>query len=78
MRFKNASKVRGRAKVVKAMAHPTGCCMWTSFAKQRAVRLRLTEMIGADISTVSKPFEPAEGGGIVQDDKRGNMVLLSD
>ena len=35
----------------------------------------LTEMIGADVSTVSKHLSLLKAAGIVEDSKRGNMVF---
>lgn len=37
----------------------------------------LTEMIGADVSTVSKHLSVLKNGGIVTDEKRGSQVFYS-
>jgi DNA-binding transcriptional ArsR family regulator len=37
----------------------------------------LTELVGADISTVSKHLSQLKSAGIVQDDKRGVMVFYT-
>ena len=57
------------------MAHPTRLFILDELSKngERCV-CELTEMIGADISTVSKHLSILKTAGIVDDDKRGNMV----
>jgi DNA-binding transcriptional ArsR family regulator len=69
------AKYAARAKVVKAMAHPTRLFIVDELSRsgERCV-CELTEMIGADISTVSKHLSLLKTAGIVDDDKRGNMV----
>lgn len=37
----------------------------------------LTELVGADISTVSRHLSILKGAGIVRDEKRGNQVYYS-
>ena len=37
----------------------------------------LTEMVGADMSTVSKHLSLLKNAGIITDDKRGNQVYYS-
>lgn len=65
----------GRARIVKAMAHPTRLFIVDELSQggEKCV-CELTEMIGADVSTVSKHLAILKGAGIVEDDKRGNMV----
>ena len=75
MNSKTHAKYEARAKVVKAMAHPTRLFIVDELARngERCV-CELTEMVGADISTVSKHLALLKAAGIVVDDKRGNMV----
>jgi DNA-binding transcriptional ArsR family regulator len=72
---KTQAKFDAWAKVVKAMAHPTRLFIVDELSRsgERCV-CELTEMIGADISTVSKHLSILKAAGIVDDDKRGNMV----
>ena len=57
------------------MAHPTRLFIVDELAKrgERCV-CELTEMVGADMSTVSKHLALLKQSGIVQDEKRGSMV----
>ena len=73
---KTQIKYEARAKVVKALAHPTRLFIVDELSRrgERCV-CELTEMIGADISTVSKHLSLLKAAGIVEDDKRGNMVF---
>lgn len=64
-----------RAKVLKAMAHPSRLFMLEELEKGERCVCELTEMIGADISTVSKHLSVLKQAGIVSDDKRGNQVF---
>lgn len=75
MDTKTQAKFDAWAKVVKAMAHPTRLFIVDELSRsgERCV-CELTEMIGADISTVSKHLSILKAAGIVDDDKRGNMV----
>ncbi|MHC4405665.1 MAG: ArsR/SmtB family transcription factor [Planctomycetota bacterium] len=64
-----------RARIVKALAHPTRLFIVDELSRsgQRCV-CDLTEMVGADMSTVSKHLAVLKGAGIVEDEKRGAQV----
>jgi DNA-binding transcriptional ArsR family regulator len=64
-----------RAKVLKAMAHPSRLFILEELEKGERCVCDLTEMIGADVSTVSKHLSVLKQAGIVIDDKRGNQVF---
>lgn len=64
-----------RARVLKAMAHPTRLFIIEELEKGEQCVCDLTAMIGADISTVSKHLTVLKQAGIVLDDKRGNQVF---
>jgi ArsR family transcriptional regulator len=64
-----------RARVLKAMAHPTRLFIIEELEKSEQCVCDLTAMIGADISTVSKHLSVLKQAGIVFDDKRGNQVF---
>ena len=64
-----------RANVVKAMAHPTRLFLVEELAEgERCVR-DLTELVGADISTVSKHLAQLRSVGIVEAQKKGSQVF---
>lgn len=67
--------LEARAKVLKALAHPTRLFIVEELEKAERCVCDLTEMIGADVSTVSKHLSVLKQAGIVIDDKRGNLVF---
>jgi len=64
-----------RAKVLKAMAHPSRLFILEQLEKGERCVCDLTDMIGADVSTISKHLSVLKQAGIVTDDKRGNQVF---
>lgn len=64
-----------RAAVFKALGHPTRVFIVQELAKGEECVCRLTEKIGADMSTVSKHLNVLKSAGIVSDDKRGLQVF---
>ena len=66
-----------RARVLKALAHPTRLYIVDVLADGERCVHELTEMVGADMSTVSKHLSVLRSVGIVGDDKRGSEVYYS-
>ena len=66
-----------RARVIKAMAHPTRLFIVEELSGGERCVCDLTEMVGADVSTVSKHLSLLKNAGIVEDDKRGTQVFYS-
>ncbi|MFA5700396.1 MAG: metalloregulator ArsR/SmtB family transcription factor [Desulfuromonas sp.] len=64
-----------RAHIIKAIAHPVRLFFVEELARQERCVRELTEMVGFDISTVSKHLRVLKHAGIVIDDKRGNQVF---
>ncbi len=64
-----------RAKILKAMAHPSRLYMIEGLEKGERCVCELTEMVGADVSTVSKHLSVLKQAGIVIDEKRGSQVF---
>jgi DNA-binding transcriptional ArsR family regulator len=75
MDTKSHAKYEARAKIIKAMAHPTRLFIVDELAKngERCV-CELTEMVGVDMSTVSRHLATLKNAGIIEDDKRGSQV----
>ena len=69
------ARYQARAKVIKALAHPTRLFIVDQLAKEERCVCDLTAMIGADTSTVSKHLSVLKDAGVVSDDKRGLMVF---
>ncbi len=74
MAVKNLAKYRARADVIKALAHPTRLFIVDELSRGERCVCELTEMVGADISTVSKHLLILKKAGILADDKRGLQV----
>ena len=68
------AKFELRAQIVKAMAHPTRLFIVDELSRQERCVCELTDMIGADTSTVSKHLTILKNAGLVKDDKRGTSV----
>lgn len=66
-----------RAKIIKAMAHPSRLFIIEELSKHECCVHELTEMIEADTSTVSKHLSVLKNAGLVQDEKRANSIFYS-
>ena len=71
------SRYEARATVIKAMSHPTRLFIVEELSRRERCVCELTDMIGADVSTVSKHLSVLKNAGIVQDEKRGSQVFYS-
>ena len=76
MNARTLAHYQARARIVKALAHPARLLIVDELSKrgERCV-CELTEMIGSDMSTVSRHLALLKGAGLVQDEKRGQMVF---
>lgn len=77
MNAMNKPKYESRAAVIKAMAHPTRLFIIDELSKKERCVCELTEMIGDDVSTVSKHLTVLKQAGLVEMDKRGLKVFYS-
>jgi DNA-binding transcriptional ArsR family regulator len=64
-----------RARVLKAMAHPSRLLMIDELSRGERCVCDLTRLVGADISTVSKHLAVLKRVGIVADERRGQQVF---
>jgi DNA-binding transcriptional ArsR family regulator len=71
------ARYSARAKVMKALAHPTRLFIVDQLSEGSHCVCELTEMVGADVSTVSRHLSVLREAGILDDDKRGNQVFYS-
>jgi len=74
---KTYARFDARAKIIKAMAHPTRLFIIDVLSRGERCVCDLTEMVGADVSTVSKHLTVMKNAGIVKDEKRGSQVFYS-
>lgn len=70
-------KTVARAKILNAMAHPARLFMMEELAKGERCVCELREMVGSDLSTVSKHLSVLRSAGLVDMDKRGSQVFYS-
>lgn len=68
------ARFEARSAVVKALAHPSRLFIVDELSRGERCVCELTEMVGADMSTVSKHLSVLKNAGIVQDEKRGSQV----
>jgi len=66
-----------RAEVLKALAHPSRMFIVERLQSEPHCVCELTDLIGADTSTVSKHLSILKNAGIVQDRKEGTTVYYS-
>ena len=74
MNRKTAARYEARARIIKAMAHPSRLFIVDELSRGERCVCELTEMIGVDMSTVSRHLSILKNAGIVDDDKRGSTV----
>lgn len=72
-----SARLEMRANILKALAHPTRLFIVEQLADGERCVCELQQMIGADISTVSKHLSLLKSVGLVDDDKRGNQVFYT-
>ncbi len=73
MTQKTLKQYEARAKVAKAMAHPSRLLMLDLLQKQEMCVSELTEAVGVDQSTVSKHLAILKETGLVDVRKQGAM-----
>jgi len=77
MDVKTKALFEAQAAVIKAMAHPTRLFVVDQLSNGEKCVRDLTEMVGADASTVSKHLSILKNAGIVRDEKRGTQVFYT-
>ena len=77
MEPKTKARYRARARIVKAMSHPTRLFIVDQLSKRRRCVRELTKMVGDDVSTISKHLSVLKNAGIVSDEKEGTQVFYS-
>ena len=77
MTEKERIRSESRANILKAMGHPSRLFIIEKLAEKSHYVCELTEMVGADTSTVSKHLSILKNAGIISDRKEGTMVYYS-
>jgi ArsR family transcriptional regulator len=68
------ARYEARARIIKAMAHPTRLYLVEILAKSEKCVQELTTSIGVDMSTVSRHLAVLKSAGIVSSEKRGAQI----
>ncbi|HGY92082.1 MAG TPA: ArsR family transcriptional regulator [Planctomycetes bacterium] len=66
-----------RAKVAKALAHPSRLMILDALEEAPHCVCELTELVGADQSTVSKHLSVLKSAGLIQGRREGSLVWYS-
>jgi ArsR family transcriptional regulator len=74
---KTRAAFEARARIIKALAHPTRLCFVDQLSRGERCVCELNAMVEADVSTVSKHLAVLRNAGIVRDEKRGSKVFYS-
>lgn len=72
-----SARLTARARILKAMAHPSRLLMLEELAGGARCVAELTRLVGADISTVSKHLSVLREAGIVAGERQGSQVIYS-
>ena len=71
------SRFEARARIVKALAHPTRLFIIDELSRGERCVCELQAEIGSDMSTVSKHLALLRESGVIRDDKRGTQVFYT-
>ncbi len=69
--------IEAQAKIFKALGHPSRLLMAEALSHGPLCVCELQELVGADMSTVSRHLSVLKGADIVADEKRGQNVYYS-
>ncbi len=75
MTTNDKARYNAQARVHKALAHATRLFIVEELSRRERCVCELTEMIGAEMPTVSRHLSVLKGAGILEDDKRGAQVF---
>jgi DNA-binding transcriptional ArsR family regulator len=77
MTVENYNNMGARAEIFKALGHPARLAMVIALGRGELCVCELQQLVGSDISTVSKHLTVLRGVGLVESDKRGKQVFYS-
>lgn len=72
---RSPAQFREQAKVMKALAHPTRMFIVDELSRGERCVCDLTEMVGAEMPTVSRHLSLLKQAGLVADEKRGAKIF---
>lgn len=71
------SRYQARARIVKALAHPSRLFIIDLLSEGERCVCEIQADIGADMSTVSKHLAVLRDSGLIADERRGNQVFYT-
>ena len=71
------ARLAARAHILKAMAHPSRLLILEELANGSHGVAHLTQLVGADTSTVSKHLSVLREAGIVAGERHGSQVIYA-
>jgi DNA-binding transcriptional ArsR family regulator len=77
MTDREAVRSESRARILKALAHPSRLYIVEKLAEKPYCVHELTSLIGSDTSTVSKHLSLLKNAGVISDRKSGTLVYYS-
>lgn len=77
MDARTRTHLAARARVLKALAHPARLLAVDELAKGERCVCELQQLIGSDMSTVSRHLAILREAGVVTDERRGNQVFYA-
>ncbi len=77
MTIQNLGLIEAKAKILKAMGHPTRLFIIEELARGEKCVCEFVDIVGHDFSTISKHLSVLKQAGIVADEKRGQQVFYS-
>lgn len=77
MNKKKKALFEARAQIIKAIAHPTRLFIVDELSRKERCVAELTDMVGADMSTISKHLAILKSTGIVSAEKRGSQMYYT-
>lgn len=75
MNLKTKRQLELRAKIIKALAHPARLLVVQTLTEGEQCVCELTDLIGSNMSTVSRHLSLLKNAGIIQEEKRGNKIF---
>ena len=74
MKMKPRQQYEARARIAKALAHPSRLLMLDALGEKELCVGELTKLVGADQTTVSKHLAILRNAGLVEDRRSGVLV----
>jgi len=69
------AEYKAQARIIKALAHPTRLFIVDELSRGERCVCELTDLIDAEMPTVSRHLSQLKNVGILEDEKRGSQVF---